>query len=150
MSAAEMASGAVSGSIVEDAAIGTAIVGGTVGAGVGGASARPDELVRSRQLGEQSGADGEPEDARAQAARALAELEGEEAAEAGVSARLGGAEVLPPTVLEPAIGQRGDDDKAHSNQYAMEPDELFGDGRMVVPPVLGGDEHGAAGPGAEK
>jgi hypothetical protein len=149
LSAGEIASGAVSGSIVEDAAIGSAIVGGTVGAGVGGASARQDELVRGRQLGEQSGA--EPEDARAQAARALAELEGEEAAEAGVSARLSASEDMAPTLLEPAVGgQRGDDDKDHANQYVMEPDELFGDGRMVVPPVLGGDEHGAAGPGDEK
>ncbi len=126
--AAQAAAGAT-GSFVEDAAIGSAIVGGTVGAGVGGASARPDELVRNRQF---SAIEPEPAgegDARSQAARALAELEGDEA-EAG----------LTPGVLEPAVGAHPEHDATHSNRYAAD-DDVFGDGRMVVAPVLG-DEPG--------
>jgi hypothetical protein len=70
----------------------------------------------------------------------LAELEGEEAAEAGVSARIGASAELPPTVLEPAMGgRRPEDDDLHSSRYEVESDDMFGDGRMVVPPVLGGD-----------
>ncbi|HEX5401151.1 MAG TPA: hypothetical protein VFX16_02475 [Pseudonocardiaceae bacterium] len=136
------AAGAVAGSVIEDAAIGSAIVGGTVGAGIGGAAARPDELVRSRDL--RVPEDEESGDARSQAARALAELEGEEAAESGVSARLAGTADLAPTVLEPAVGgSRPDEDELHSNRYDVDTD-MFGDGRMVVPPVLGG-ESGASG-----
>jgi hypothetical protein len=129
------ASGAVSGALVEDTAIGGAIVGGAAAAGIGGASARQDELVRSRQLG-----DGEPEggDARSQAARALAELEGDEAVEAQVSERIGATAEPAPTLLEPIMGRRGDDDEEHSNRYAGD-DDMFDDGRMVVPPVLGGE-----------
>jgi hypothetical protein len=126
-SAAAQTAAGVGGSFVEDAAIGSAIVGGTVGAGVGGASARQDEVVRNHPTSAV-----EPEgdgDARSQAARALAELEGEEA-EAG----------LTPGVLEPAVGGRPADDATHANRYAAD-DDVFGDGRMVVAPVLG-DEPG--------
>lgn len=138
------AGSAVSGSIVEDAAVGSAIVGGTVGAGVGGASAKKDELVRSRDLvGEQPPP--ESTDARSHAARALAELEGEEAAKAGVSARIGATAEPPPTLLEPAVAGRRDEDEKHSNRYAAD-DEMFGDGRMVVPPVLDGGDQGDFGP----
>ena len=42
-------------------------------------------------------------------------------------------------------GSRPEDDAVHSNRYDTEPDDMFGDGRMVVPPVLGGDS-GAFGP----
>jgi hypothetical protein len=135
--AAQVAAGAASGSLVEDAAIGSAIVGGTVGAGVGGATARQDELVRSRDYSAAE-PDGEG-DAHQQAARALAELEGEEAAEGELSARLAGAEAGAPMLMEPAVGGRPDDDATHANRYG-EQDDMFGDGRMVVPPVLGADD----------
>lgn len=128
--------GAAAGSFVEDTAIGGAIVGGAAAAGIGGAAARKDELVRTRGLGE-----GEPEgegDARQQAARALAELEGDEAAEAEVSERIGAVAEPAPTLLEPIMGRRREDDAEHSNRYGTD-DEMFDDGRMVVPPVLGGD-----------
>jgi hypothetical protein len=137
--AAQAGSAAVSGAVIEDAAVGAAIVGGTTGAGVAGATARPDELVRTRDLaGENIVADGdEGVGARQAAARALAELEGEEAEAAGVSARIGATAELPPTMLEPAVGgRRGDDDPEHANRYSVDTD-MFGDGRMVVPPVLG-------------
>lgn len=127
---------AATGSFVEDTAIGGAIVGGAAAAGIGGAAARRDELVRTRDLGE-----GEPEgegDARQQAARALAELEGDEAAEAAVSERIGAVAEPAPSLLEPIMGRRRDDEEEHSNRYATD-DEMFDDGRMVVPPVLGGD-----------
>lgn len=143
--AAAAASGAIGSSLVEDAAVGSAIVGGTVGAGIGGAAARKDELVRSRDLVPDPEAP-ESSDARSQAARALAELEGEEAAEAGVSARIGATAELPPTLLEPAVADR-DDDREHANRYGVDDEDMFGDGRMVVPPVLdGGDQHGDFGP----
>jgi hypothetical protein len=147
--AAAAASGAVSGSIVEDAAVGSAIVGGTVGAGIGGATARKDELVRSRDLMPEE-PDSSGTDARSQAARALAELEGEEATEAGVSARIGATAELPPTLLEPAVGGPADEDETHSNRYGMTDDDMFGDGRMVVPPVLDGGEPGERGPRGSK
>lgn len=130
------AAGALSGSIIEDAAIGTAIVGGAVGAGIGGAAARKDALVRSRQLGEPAGeTDGEG-DARQQAARALLELEGDEAAEAGASARIGATAEPPPSLLEPAV-EPANPDAEHRDRYA-ESDDLFGDNRMVIPDVLDG------------
>jgi hypothetical protein len=129
--------GAASGAIVEDAAVGAAIVGGTAGAGIAGASARPDQLVRSRLAGEDVG---EETGARQQAARALAELEGEEAEAAGVSERIGATAEPPPSVLEPAIGARRRDDAEHDNRYGVDTD-LFDDDRMVVPSVLdGGDQ----------
>ena len=57
-----------------------------------------------------------------------------------VSARIGATAELPPTVLEPAVGgSRPEDDAVHSNRYDVEQDDMFGDGRMVVPPVLGGE-----------
>ncbi|HEX5118770.1 MAG TPA: PPE domain-containing protein [Pseudonocardiaceae bacterium] len=131
------AAGGLSGSLVEDTAIGTAIVGGAVGAGIGGAAARKDRLVRSRQLGEPvSEVEGEG-DARQQAARALLELEGDEAAEAGASARIGATAEPPPSLLEPAVGQRSDDDGEHRDRYA-ESEDMFADGRMVIPGVLDG------------
>lgn len=137
---ASAAGGAVSGAAIEDAAVGSAIVGGTVGAGVGGAAARKDELVRTRDQAPDEPDEGT--DARSQAARALAELEGEEAEEAGVSARIGATAELPPTLLEPAV----EEDETHSNRYGMPDDDMFGDRRMVVPPVLDGGEPGDFGP----
>ncbi len=142
---AAAAGSAVSSAVVEDAAVGSAIVGGTVGAGVGGANARKDELVRTRGLAEEPD---EGNDVRAQAARALAELEGEEAEEAGVSERIGATADLPPTLLEPAVGR--DDDQTHANRYGTQDDDMFGDGRMVVPPVLDGGEPGDFGPRGSK
>lgn len=135
--AAQIAAGAA-GSLAEDAAIGTAIVGGAVGAGIGGASARKDELVRGRQSaavpGELAAEEG---DARSQAARALAELEGEEAALAEEAALVDEEAGIVPGILEPAV-DREPEDARHSNRYAVE-DDVFGDGRMVVQPVLGDD-----------
>jgi hypothetical protein len=135
---ASAAQASATGAIVEDAAVGAAIVGGTAGAGIAGASARPDELVRSRLAGEDIGE--EATGARQQAARALAELEGEEAEAAGVSERIGATAEPPPSVLEPAVGARRRDDDEHDNRYGVDTD-LFDDGRMVVPSVLdGGDQ----------
>jgi hypothetical protein len=129
---------AATGAIVEDAAVGAAIVGGTAGAGIAGASARPDQIVRSRLAGEDVGE--EATGARQQAARALAELEGEEAEAAGVSERIGATAEPPPSVLEPAVGARRRDDAEHDNRYGVDTD-LFDDDRMVVPSVLdGGDQ----------
>ncbi len=134
---ASAAQASATGAIVEDAAVGAAIVGGTAGAGIAGASARPDELVRSRLAGEDI--DEEATGARQQAARALAELEGEEAEAAGVSERIGATAEPPPSVLEPAVGGRRRDDDEHENRYGVDTD-LFDDGRMVVPSVLDGDD----------
>jgi hypothetical protein len=129
---------AATGAIIEDAAVGAAILGGTAGAGIAGASARPDETVRSRLAGEEI--DTDATGARQQAARALAELEGEEAEAAGVSERIGATAEPPPSVLEPAVGTRRRDDDEHDNRYGVDTD-LFDDGRMVVPSVLdGGDQ----------
>lgn len=132
---------AATGAIIEDAAVGAAILGGTAGAGIAGASARPDETVRSRLAGEVIGEDATG--ARQQAARALAELEGEEAEAAGVSERIGATAQPPPSVLEPAVGGRRRDDDEHDNRYGVDTD-LFDDDRMVVPSVLdGGDQTGS-------
>jgi hypothetical protein len=137
MPGAPAAAAGLSGSLVEDAAIGTAIVGGAVGAGIGGAAARKDQLVRSRQVGDPVGdVDGEG-DARQQAARALLELEGDEAAEAGASARIGATAQPPPSLLEPAVGRRSDGDTERRDRYA-ESEDMFADGRMVIPDVLDG------------
>jgi hypothetical protein len=127
-------SSAIAGSVVEDAAVGAAIIGGTAGAGIAGASARPDQHVRSRLAGEPI--EDEGFGARQQTARALAELEGEEAEAAGISERIGATAEPPPSLLEPALGgRRREDDDEHASRYG-EDDDLFGDGRMVVPPVL--------------
>lgn len=127
--------GAASGALIEDAAVGAAIVGGTAGAGIAGASARPDRLVRSRLAGEDVN---EGSAARQQTARALAELEGDEAEAAVVSERIGATAEPPPTLLEPAVvGRRPEDDEAHDTRYGMDAN-LFEDDRMVVPPVLDG------------
>jgi hypothetical protein len=135
---ASAAQASATGAIVEDAAVGAAIVGGTAGAGIAGASARPDQLVRSRLAGEDI--DEDATGARQQAARALAELEGEEAEAAGVSERIGATAEPPPSVLEPAVGARRRDDDEHDNRYGVDTG-LFDDGRMVVPSVLdGGDQ----------
>lgn len=132
-----VAGAAATGSLVEDAAIGAAIVGGAVGAGIGGASARRDELVRGRQ----SAVPGEPEveggDARSQAARALAELEGEEATLAEEAVLVDEEAGIVPGILEPAAA-REPEDARHSSRYGVDED-VFGDGRMVVAPVLGDD-----------
>lgn len=144
-SAAAQAGAGISGALIEDAAVGTAIVGGTAGAGVAGASARPDELVRTRDLANVVDEGEEGAGARQQAAQALAELEGEEAAAAGVTERIGATAEPAPSLLEPAVGaRRGDDEDEHANRYAVDTD-MFGDGRMVVPPVLGGGGGAAAG-----
>jgi hypothetical protein len=135
---ASAAQASATGAIVEDAAVGAAIVGGTAGAGIAGASTRPDERVRSRLAGENI--DEDATGARQQAARALAELEGEEAEAAGVSERIGATAEPPPSVLEPAVGARRRDDDEHDNRYGVDTD-LFDDDRMVVPSVLdGGDQ----------
>jgi hypothetical protein len=127
----------MSGSLIEDAAIGTAIVGGAAGAGMGAAAARKDQLVRGRELGEPVAGEIEGEgDARQQAARALLELEGDEAAEAGASARIGATAAPPPSLLEPAVG-RSDADAVHRDRFG-ESDDLFSDDRRVVPGVLDG------------
>jgi len=129
--------GAASGALIEDAAVGAAIVGGTAGAGIAGASARPDQLVRSRLAGEDVG---EGSAARQQTARALAELEGDEAEAAVVSERIGATAEPPPTLLEPAVaGRRPDDDQTHDTRYGVDAN-LFEDDRMVVPPVLDGTD----------
>jgi hypothetical protein len=148
-SAAAQAGAGISGALIEDAAVGTAIVGGTAGAGVAGASARSDELVRTRDLTNVVDEGEEGAGARQQAAQALAELEGEEAEAAGVSARIGATAEPAPSLLEPAVGaRRGDDEDEHANRYAVDTD-MFGDGRMVVPPVLGSSGAGAAGGAVE-
>ena len=135
--AAAAQASAASSAVIEDAAVGAAIVGGTAGAGIAGASARPDQLVRSRLAGEDIE---EGSGARQQAARALAELEGDEADAAVVSERIGVTADLPPTLLEPAVaGRRPTDDETHDSRYGVDAD-LFSDGRMVVPPVLDGSD----------
>ena len=134
---AGQAGAAASSALIEDAAIGAAIVGGTAGAGIAGASARPDRLVRSRLAGEDYATE-EGSGARQETARALAELEGEEA-EAAVSERIGATAEPPPTLLEPAMSRRRTDDETHDTRYGVD-DDLFGDGRMVVPPVLDGSD----------
>lgn len=134
------AAAAGAGSLIEDAAIGSAIVGGTTGAGVAGASARPDRLVRTRDLAGFGPATEEDLGARGQAARALAELDAEEAAAAEANARIGATAEPPSSMLEPAVGgTRGEDDAERVSRYAVESEDVFGDDRMVVPPVLGGE-----------
>jgi hypothetical protein len=70
---------------------------------------------------------------------ALAELDEADAAAGRAGARfttpaVGGG----PTVLEPAVaGRRGPDDDEHATRYVQESDEMFGDDRLVTPPVLG-------------
>ncbi|HEX9338308.1 MAG TPA: hypothetical protein VF892_20590, partial [Pseudonocardiaceae bacterium] len=106
--------------------------------GIAGASARPDRLVRSRLAGEDIE---EGSGARQQAARALAELEGDEAEAAVVSERIGATAEPPPSLLEPAVGGRRSDDETHDTRYGVDTD-LFEDDRMVVPPLLDGPADG--------
>jgi hypothetical protein len=146
----EQAAGANLSAIIEDAAVGTAILGGTAGAGIAAGKARPEQLVRSRDLAAQGQAEGAPpEGIRQEATQAIVNLEGEEAAAAQVNERIGATATPPPSMMEPAVaGRRGEDDEEHITRYAVESDEMFGDARMVVPPVLGlgGDGDHAADP----
>lgn len=64
------------------------------------------------------------------------------AADDGPSTRGGarGAAGTPGMIAPGAAGRRGEDDKEHeSPEYLVETEDIFGDGRKVVPPVIGED-----------
>lgn len=51
-----------------------------------------------------------------------------------------GAAGTPGMVAPGAAGRRGEDDKEHQRpEYLVETEDIFGDGRKVVPPVIGED-----------
>ncbi|HEX3789217.1 MAG TPA: hypothetical protein VHW44_15245 [Pseudonocardiaceae bacterium] len=133
---AESGAAGVAGSVFEDASIGTAIVGGSVAAGVAGAHAGQPPTDNKAITGP-----GDENSPAGRAASALAELDEEDAAAAGVASRIGGATgAVGPAVLEPIMGgQGGEDDGQHHNRYAADGDDMFGDSRLVTPAVLGGE-----------
>lgn len=137
-------------SLMDDAGVGAAIVGGSTAAGVAGATAQGDRLVRGRQNNQAGFADeefGEGESAR-QSARALGELESEQAAEVRAAERFGAVAEPPPTMLEPAVaGRHRDEDEEHHSRYHADAEDFFADERPVVPGVLDGGG-GDSGEGA--
>jgi hypothetical protein len=121
------------GALVEDASIGAGIAGGSVAAGIAG-SAGAERVVRGPST------TGEPgEGAARSGANALAELDEEEAAAARVTSRISGPPPAEsPSMMEPAVAsRRRDEDDEHDRRYVLTSDEIFGDDRMVSPPVFG-------------
>lgn len=118
---------------------------GLATAGTGGAAAgenaRKDRLVR--------GAGAFPDTPEGRAARAAArgaapitDLPDEQSRAARNAERIGakpgkaGASLMQPA----AAGAKGEDDEEHVRKYGIDSEDVFGDERMVVSPVLGQDD----------
>ncbi|MGH3862663.1 PPE domain-containing protein [Actinokineospora sp.] len=118
---------------------------GLTGAGAGGAAAgenaRKDRLVR--------GAGAFPDTPEGRAARAAArgaapitDLPEEQSRAAKNAERIGarpgkaGASLMQPA----AAGAKGEEDEEHVRKYGIDSEDVFGDERMVVSPVLGQDD----------
>ncbi|OLR90904.1 PPE domain-containing protein [Actinokineospora bangkokensis] len=124
-------------------AAGIAAAGGA-GAGIG-SSLEKDRVVRGGR-GAVAGAPGaEGAEGRANGKTPLAGAGEEEARAARNAERLGGARGGRggSSLMSPAAagaGAGGDEDEEHVRKYGIDSDDVFGDERMVVSPVLGQDE----------
>lgn len=153
---------------IEDAGVASLIAGGataagTVGAGRdGGKSGGRSTPAEQQAQKDVFGNDPEFQDPAhagppaSAAARSLVSFEeSAAAAEAQAAERFAVAtQQAEPSFLQPATGGRpGDDDRSHSSKY-VQGEDVFGDGRMVTPPVIGDNEPteppaGASGDPAE-
>ncbi|MGQ0840348.1 hypothetical protein [Actinokineospora sp.] len=121
-----------------------AAVAGMAGAGgagaAAGASARKDRVVRGGGAGVAGdGPDGRP----ARSTSAIANVPEEEARAARNAERLGAKAGRPASsLMQPAAGAGapGEDDEEHVRKYGIDSDDVFGDDRLVVSPVLGKDD----------
>ncbi|MGX7823868.1 hypothetical protein ACTG9Q_02125 [Actinokineospora sp. 24-640] len=110
---------------------GAAGANGKAGAGAGGANGKAG-----------AGADGP--DARARGGSAMAGAPDEGARAARAAERLGGTGGRPGgSLMSPAAaagGAQGEDDEEHVRKYGIDSDDVFGDDRLVIDAVLGGDD----------
>lgn len=124
------------------AGLDTAIVGmagGGASGGAVGAGADKDRIVRGgRSVGGPAG-EGRVGGARG-AGAAVGGSPSEEAA-ARAADRLGAKSRPGSSMMQPAAGTaQGDEDDEHVRKYGIEAEDVFADGRMVMPSVLGEDD----------
>jgi hypothetical protein len=125
------------GEEIGEIAAGAAVAGGTAAVGIVGSNAgkRGDDEELERGGNEPGGFADDDEDDFNPNRSALAELDADDEAAARVNAQLSASDPAAPGVLEPV--HRRDDE--HRDRYARTDDELFDDGRTVIPDVLGGN-----------
>ncbi|GLZ37595.1 PPE domain-containing protein [Actinokineospora sp. NBRC 105648] len=123
-------------------------IAGAGGAGVGaGASLEKDKVVRgggNEGAAAKRGAPGN-EGAKRSGLSPVADMPDEEARAARNAERLGTGKSGRPgsSLLQPAAagaGAEGEEDDEHVRKYGIDSDDVFGDDRLVVSPVLGQDE----------
>nr|WP_042183710.1 hypothetical protein [Kibdelosporangium sp. MJ126-NF4]CEL15766.1 PE family protein [Kibdelosporangium sp. MJ126-NF4]CTQ93692.1 PE family protein [Kibdelosporangium sp. MJ126-NF4] len=125
----------------------TNAVAGMVGGAQGGAavgSVADKERLGSRQGGQGGpGAAGRPAGppGGSRGASALGGLPPEEAAAARAAERVGAKSKPGASMMQPAAGTaQGEEDEEHVRKYGIEAEDVFADGRMVMPSVLGEDD----------
>ncbi|AHI01939.1 hypothetical protein [Kutzneria albida] len=129
--AASAAGSALAGEI----GLGAAVAGGAGAVAAGANSGSPRGMVRGGSAG--GGAGGE----RAGVSRAnsgLGALNEEQAAQARAAERISPQAKQGSSMMQPATDKKKkEEDAEHVRKYGVEADDLFGDQRMVAPPVLG-------------
>ncbi|MDQ3578856.1 MAG: hypothetical protein M3443_14965 [Actinomycetota bacterium] len=133
--------------------LGTAagIAGGAGAAAAGGSTARKDSVVRgggTAATGGVSGKEAAGKGAQADAAArsragAVAGVPDEQAKAARNAERIGAKAGRPAGLMQPAAGgasASGEEDGEHVRKYGIDSEDVFGDERLVIAPVLGQDD----------
>ncbi|UVS82593.1 hypothetical protein [Actinokineospora sp. UTMC 2448] len=118
--------------LIADASMVTGITGATAGGALAGASLPKDRVVRGATpggpAGRAMGVAADVPDEQARAARAAERL-------GGGGAKSGSSLMSPAAATAP-----GEDDEEHVRKYGIDSDDVFGDDRLVIDKVLGGED----------
>ncbi|MGW5051139.1 hypothetical protein [Actinokineospora sp. NPDC004072] len=136
--------------MIADAGLVTGLTGATAGGAAAGAALPKDRLVRptsgtgagARGAGT-PGAGARGAGTPGAGARGLAaDLPDEQVKAARAAERLGGAGGKPgSSLMSPAAASApGEDDDEHVRKYGIDSDDVFGDDRLVIEAVLGGED----------
>ncbi|SDC88272.1 PPE domain-containing protein [Actinokineospora iranica] len=128
-----------SGALMGDIAAAAGIAGAGGAGAAAGASAEKDRLIRGAKNAEAA------EGRAARGLNAAADVPEEQARAARNAERLAGGKAGRPaaSLMQPAAagaGAPGEDDEEHVRKYGIDSDDVFGDDRLVVSPVLGEDD----------
>ncbi|GLW92301.1 PPE domain-containing protein [Actinokineospora globicatena] len=133
----------ISGQLVGEIATAAGIAGAGGAGAAAGAAMEKDKVVR----GGAGAAGGNPGAAGKNTQRAVGPVAGapeEEARAARNAEKIGGTKSGKPasSLMQPAAGAaaNGEDDDEHVRKYGIDSEDLFGDDRLVISPVLGEDD----------
>jgi hypothetical protein len=133
------AASAANGLPAQEIGLGVAVAGGAGAVAAGANSGNSKGMVRTGGAG---GGASERANTPGRASSVLGALNEEEAAQARAAAKISPQSKPGTSMMQPAAegkGKKKEEDEEHVRKYAVEADDLFGDQRMVAPPVLGED-----------